>query len=179
MSDLLDKIECRIKSYGNCTSEEKGHILKILVMAFGEDNDPYLLPTCSVIMFYYGKYLVGMVSGMENYDLVMNNEHYQSNKSTYHVDYDKKGVFIYNLAVLRSCRRKGLGDALVKVLMNHYKKKGVDYFHTQVDDDNIGSSRIFEKSGFGVQKTLANSKNKNFKLMTFFYKKDLKDQLDI
>src|SRR6056300_1280622 len=103
MSNLIDEIKCHIKKFGDCTNDEKQKILKLLTIAFGSDNDPFLLDNSVVIMFFDKTYLVGVVSGLENYYLVKNNINYESNRASYYINYDKKGVFIYNLAVLKSC----------------------------------------------------------------------------
>ena len=82
--------------------------------------------------------------------------------------YDKKGVFIYNLAVLKSCRGNGLGKSLVRVLMNHFKKVGVEYFHVQIDEDNEGSNKIFKGQGFTARKNLMADDNNKFNVLTYF-----------
>ena len=52
MSNLIDKIKCHIKKFKDCTIDEKQKILKLLTIAFGSDNDPFLLDNSIVIMFF-------------------------------------------------------------------------------------------------------------------------------
>jgi ribosomal protein S18 acetylase RimI-like enzyme len=168
MSNLLDKLECQIKSYKECNEDDRNKILKLLRISFGPDNDPYLLDNITLVIFYYKTHIVGIVSGMENYDLVKHNDFFKENRESYFINYDKKGVFIYNLAVLGTCRKKGLGKALVKILINYFRKIDVEYFHVQINEDNIGSTKIFTDLGFKIRKTLKGGENKNFNLMTLF-----------
>ena len=67
-----------------------------------------------------------------------------------------------------TCRKKGLGKALVKILINYFRKIDVEYFHVQINEDNIGSTKIFTDLGFKIRKTLKGGENKNFNLMTLF-----------
>jgi len=165
---LIDKIVCHIKLFKDCLEDEKQKILKLLIIAFGPDNDPFLIDNALVVMFFYKSYLVGVVSGIENYYLVKDNINYESNRASYYLNYDKKGVFIYNLAVLKSCRENGLGKSLVRVLMNHFKKVGVEYFHVQINEDNEGSNKIFKGRGFTVRKNLMADDNNKFNVLTYF-----------
>lgn len=167
MSNLLDKLKCQIKSYKECNEDDRNKIMRLLRISFGPDNDPYLLDSTTLVIFYYKTYIVGVVSGMENYDLVKNNN-FRQNRESYFINYDKKGIFIYNLAVLNSCRKKGLGKALVKILINYFRKIDVEYFQVQINEDNIGSTKIFTDLGFKIRKTLGGEGNKNFNLMTLF-----------
>ena len=89
MSNLIDKIKCHIKKFKDCTIDEKQKILKLLTIAFGSDNDPFLLDNSVVIMFFYKTYLVGVVSGLENYYLVKDNINYESNRASYYINYVK------------------------------------------------------------------------------------------
>jgi ribosomal protein S18 acetylase RimI-like enzyme len=168
MSNLLDKLTCEIKQYKDCSDDERGKILKLLRIAFGPNNDPYLLQSTTLVIFYYKSHVVAVVSGMENYDLVKHNEKFKENRDSYYINYDKRGVFVYNLAVLGSCRGHGLGKCLVKLLIDHFRKRGVEYFHVQINEDNGPSMTIFEKIGFKVKKTLKNSENNNFNLLALF-----------
>lgn len=168
MSNLIDEIKCHIKKFKDCTNDEKQKILKLLTIAFGSDNDPFLLDNSVVIMFFYKTYLVGVVSGLENYYLVKDNINYESNRASYYINYDKKGVFIYNLAVLKSCRGNGLGKSLVKILLNYFKKIGVEYFHVQISEDNVGSNKIFSDNGFKIRKNLMADDNNKFNVLTYF-----------
>jgi ribosomal protein S18 acetylase RimI-like enzyme len=165
---FIDKIVCHIKLFKDCLEDEKQKILKLLTIAFGPDNDPFLIDNALVVMLFYKSYLVGVVSGIENYYLVKDNINYESNRASYYLNYDKKGVFIYNLAVLKSCRGNGLGKSLVRVLMNHFKKVGVEYFHVQINEDNEGSNRIFKGQGFTVRKNLMADDNNKFNVLTYF-----------
>ena len=69
---------------------------------------------------------------------------------------------------MSSCRKKGLGKALVKLLINYFRKIDVEYFQVQINEDNIGSTKIFTDLGFKIRKTLGGEENKNFNLMTLF-----------
>ena len=61
-------------------------------------------------------------------------------------------------------------EYLVKILISHFKNIGVEYFHVHIDEDNKYSLNIFEKLGFKIKKTLMNSENKQFNLLTLFVK---------
>jgi ribosomal protein S18 acetylase RimI-like enzyme len=169
MSKLIDKIIFQIKQYKDCDDLEKTKILKLLNISFDINNDPYLLDTTIIVIFYYKDYVIGVICGMNNSDLIKN-DLFLENRVSYNIDYDKVGIFIYNLAVLKSCRNNGLGKYLVKILISHFRNIGVEYFHVHIDEDNKYSLNIFEKLGFKIKKTLMNSENKPFNLLTLFVK---------
>jgi hypothetical protein len=156
--DILNKLNVKFDRFGNYNQYEQQHIIQLLKIAFDDDEhdyDPSLYDKTYVITFYYDDYLVGCICAMDNYDMQQNMTDFIKRRESMHIDYEKKGCFVYNLAVLKVMRKRKLGSSLVK-MMCYYLKGLTDYFHVQIRDGNKGSERIFEKNGFMKSKTLSN-----------------------
>lgn len=55
---------------------------------------------------------------------------------------------ITNIAVLPTCRRKGLGSKLLAYIIRDARQRGVDYMTLEVRVSNLSARRLYEKYGF-------------------------------
>ena len=168
MNKLLEEIEVKTEYYKDISESNKKQIFNILSISFGDDLDPNLKNNTIVISFFYKKYLIGMICALDNYYLAKDDRDFYSSRDSYHIDYEKSGLFIYNLCVLKSCRGKKIGKNLLKVLINKFKTK-TDYLHVQILNNNIPSIKIFESFGFIKKKELKDGDQNKFSI----YYKDL------
>ena len=158
MSNILDELTIKFDRYNKYTQKEQQNIINLLKMIFDDgehEHDPNLFDQTYVLCFYYKTHLVGCICAMDNFDMQKNMSDFVQRRDSMHIDYGRKGCFIYNLAVIKVMRKKGLGESLLKVLQ-HYLGRITDYFHVQIKVGNIGSERIFEKMGFKEYKKLNN-----------------------
>ena len=58
---------------------------------------------------------------------------------------------ICNVAVEQSCRRKGIGEAMLTELMRLAKQRGVKDFTLEVRSGNEAAIRLYEKLGFQME----------------------------
>ena len=166
MENILDEMNVHFDRYGQYSKSGQRRILDLLRIGFDDpdhDYDPNIFDCTYVLTFYYKDYLVGCVCAMDNYDMQKNMSDFVKRRGSMHIDYGQKGCFIYNLAVLKVMRGKGIGSSLVKVLCN-FLNRATDYFHVQIKSDNIGSEKIFMKAGFEKFKTLNGSDEDSFNI---------------
>lgn len=57
-------------------------------------------------------------------------------------------VYIQDLDVLESERRKGIGTLLINASKEYGKKRGADFIRTQVFPKNMDGMRFYERNGF-------------------------------
>ena len=167
MKNLLEKVEVKTEFYKDINEINRKKIFDILSISFGDELDPNLQESTIIISFYYKNYLIGMVCALDNYYLAKNDNDFYNSRDSYYIDYEKSGIFIYNLCVLKSCRGNKLGYNLIKVLTNKFKNK-TDYFHVQIFNNNVNSIRIFEKNGFEKKKELQDGDNNKFSIYCKF-----------
>ncbi|MBI2873950.1 MAG: ribosomal protein S18-alanine N-acetyltransferase [Firmicutes bacterium] len=55
---------------------------------------------------------------------------------------------VTNIAVLPQYRRRGVGEVLLKVLMEKAGLKGADWITLEVRESNLGAQRLYQKHGF-------------------------------
>ena len=158
MENILNEMNVRFDKFGKYDEPQRNKILALLKIAFSDpdhDYDPNVYDCTYVLTFYYKNLLVGCVCAMDNYDMQKNMSNFVKRRGSMHIDYGKKGCFIYNLAVLKVMRKKKIGSSLVKVLC-HYLNRTTDYYHVQIKIDNVGSEKIFLGLNFEKLKTLNN-----------------------
>ena len=167
MKNLIEKIEVKTQFYKDISEKNKKQIFDILSISFGNDLDPNLQNETLIISFYYKEYLVGMVCALDNHYLAKYDKDFYSSRDSYYIDYEKRGIFIYNLCVMKSCRGNKLGYNLVKVLLNKLRGK-TDYFHVQIFNENYNSIKIFEKNNFEKKKELQDGEHNKFSIYCKF-----------
>ncbi len=62
---------------------------------------------------------------------------------------------IYSLAVHPACRGRGVGEALIRSLVDALVARGVRRIYLEVETSNAGATRLYERLGFKVNGTLA------------------------
>ena len=65
--------------------------------------------------------------------------------------------YITNIAVAESCRRKGLGRAMLSALINHCRESGASFLTLEVRQSNAPAIALYESMGF-----LPEGRRKNF-----------------
>lgn len=167
MKDLIKNIKVKTEYYKDINENNKKQIFDILSISFGNDLDPNLRENTLIISFYYKDYLVGMICALDNFYLAKNDNEFYRSRESYYIDYEKKGMFIYNLCVLKSCRGNKLGNNLLKVLINKLKSK-IDYLHVQILNSNEPSINIFKKNGFEKKKEMTDGDQNKFSVYCKF-----------
>ena len=65
------------------------------------------------------------------------------------------GSSLWCLAVSPECSRPGVGEALVRHLIEHYASRGLAYLDLSVLHDNLQAKRLYDKLGFRPLQTFA------------------------
>lgn len=65
--------------------------------------------------------------------------------------------YITNIAVAESCRRKGLGRAMLSALIDHCRESGASFLTLEVRQSNAPAIALYESMGF-----LPEGRRKNF-----------------
>ena len=73
-------------------------------------------------------------------------------------------AYIYNLAVDKNFRNKGIGNKLIVIAL--YIAKLKKYSYVQAHCDNEASAHLFKKNKFSIENIFQNDKVKTIKLMT-------------
>ena len=97
----MDKYSLEKIKYKECNQEHKKSILNILFTCFGNNLDPCLYDETYLILLSYKNSLIGIICGIDNFELLKYNSH-----KAYHIENNKKGLFIYNLGITPLFRRK-------------------------------------------------------------------------
>ena len=151
-TDKDDKLLILLKESFNVTSVSKLNLV----------NNKTL-----IITLFINKILVGTVSLMSNDDLLKyfenKNQSIESLMSIYTFRAEK-GIFIYNLAVGKKFRNKGIAKKLLEIAMYVGRLKKFKY--CQVHCENIISETIFKNRGFNLENSFSNSNKQNVKLMS-------------
>jgi len=120
-----------------------------------------------IITLIINNILVGTISLISNDDLL---KYFESKEKsienlmgiyTFRAD---KGLFIYNLAVDKRFRNKGIAKKLLEIAM--YIGRLKDFKYCQAHCENIVSETIFKNKGFNLENSFSNSKKQNVKLMS-------------
>ena len=111
--------------------------------------------------------LIGTISLIPNNDLInylkTKGQYIESLSGIYSFRADK-GIYIYNLAVIKDFRGKGIAQKLLDIAMYVAKTKEFNYCHTHCENDI--SEHIFRKRGYNLENTFQNEKKQTIKLMT-------------
>jgi len=78
------------------------------------------------------------------------------------------GIFLNNLCVEPTMRKKGIGTKLVLKVIKDAKKTGKDHIILQVKNNNIPAIKIYEKLGFTVYSRGKNKKGEE--VLIYLYK---------
>jgi ribosomal-protein-alanine N-acetyltransferase len=57
-------------------------------------------------------------------------------------------AYIQTIAVAPNAQRQGIGTALLKVLLDETRNRGVDHLDLEVRADNAAARRLYERHGF-------------------------------
>ncbi len=80
--------------------------------------------------------------------------------------------YIYNVAVDRRHRRRGVGSALIRTLVTHCKKHGFAFLTLEVRESNRAARSLYEDFGFvkvGERKSYYIEPTENAVLMTLYF----------
>jgi ribosomal protein S18 acetylase RimI-like enzyme len=77
-----------------------------------------------------------------------------------------KGVYLYNLAVSKEYRGKGIAQRLIDIAMYVSKVKEYEYCHTSCENDI--SEHIFKKKGFKTEKNFTIGNGSTVRVMSSF-----------
>ena len=74
--------------------------------------------------------------------------------------YKPDGVYIYNFWIIQNFRGMGIGTLLLSKVITILKEKRIKSISAQVDSDNIGSLKVFQKMNFIIENQIQlNHKN--------------------
>ena len=76
------------------------------------------------------------------------------------VDLSGNSNYLYGLAVAEAYRGKGYGSYLAKSVVNQLIERNDKPFQIEVEDDNVGAKRLYEKIGFVKQTQVVYLKQK-------------------
>lgn len=80
--------------------------------------------------------------------------------------------YIFNVAVDKDFRKKGIGSALVETLVTYAKKNNLCFLTLEVRESNENARSLYEKFGFikvGERKNYYSSPTENAVLMTRYF----------
>ena len=81
--------------------------------------------------------------------------------------------YLSNVAVDESCRRQGIGSALIEELLQRAKQRELAFVTLEVRESNEAARRLYAKHGFvpvGLRKGYYEAPRENAVLMTYFLK---------
>lgn len=81
--------------------------------------------------------------------------------------------YISNVAVDPSCRRQGIGDALIRELLRRGEERSLGFVTLEVREHNEPAIALYEKHGFlpvGLRRNYYDAPKENAILMTKFWK---------
>lgn len=107
-----------------------------------ENREPYIFK-------YDGKYIASC-------DLVFDYGKY-TEKS--------RKVYLSRLIVKKECRNKGIGQEVLKEMINLCKSKGYKFITLGVDTDNENAIHIYKKNGFKIYETDIEKYGKYYKMI--------------
>ncbi len=93
-------------------------------------------------------------------------------------DDPEQGASLWCLAVDPIAARPGIGEALVKALAIHFRKKGRQFMDLSVVHDNEHAKALYKKLGFIPQPQLFSVKNKNAYNEALFIGPELEEKLN-
>lgn len=151
----------QIIKFKKCDKKLRINLLHVFYTCFDDSMDPCFYDETIVKILYYDNKIVGMICGIDNYELLKFN-----NADSYYIEKEACGLFIYNLCIIKSHRKKKLGKLLLKLFINKYSKF-VNYFHTQIFENNLASRCIFSSHGFTEKRKLTDNESKTFFIYSF------------
>ena len=137
-------------------------------MIFEDDAD-----VSKLVEIYQAPEIARYLSISDNYfHYVTNNQNVQFYKvykngeliGTTHLEQQETVLFM-DVLVFPKFQRAGLGTSIVKDIQDDIFELGYKSIEISIDEENIGSLRLFEKAGFAFV-------SKEAELLNFVYKKD-------
>ena len=137
-------------------------------MIFGDDAD-----VSKLVEIYQAPEIARYLSISDNYfHYVTNNQNvhfykvYKNDEliGTTHLE-QQENVLFMDVLVFPKFQRAGLGTSIVKDIQDDIFELGYKSIEISIDEENIGSLRLFEKAGFAFV-------SKEAELLNFVYKKD-------
>ena len=80
--------------------------------------------------------------------------------------------YVGNVAVAESCRRQGVGTALVRAMLADAGERGAAFLTLEVRESNAAARRLYERCGFetvGVRRNYYERPREDAVLMTAFF----------
>ncbi len=80
--------------------------------------------------------------------------------------------YVGNVAVAESCRRQGVGTALVRAMLADAGERGAAFLTLEVRESNLAARRLYERCGFetvGVRRNYYERPREDAVLMTAFF----------
>lgn len=80
--------------------------------------------------------------------------------------------YIYNVAVDEKYRKRGIGSALIRMLVTHCKKEGFAFLTLEVRESNTAARSLYQHFGFikvGERKNYYSDPTENAVLMTLYF----------
>lgn len=74
-------------------------------------------------------------------------------------------VYMSRLIVKKECRNKGIGQEVLKQMINLCKSKGYKFITLGVDTDNENAIHIYKKNGFKIYETDIDKYGKYYKMI--------------
>ena len=156
----MEDYNIQIIKYKDCNEILRTKILNTLFTCFSKELDPSLYDETILQILYYKNIIAGIVCGIDNYQLLKFNS-----PLPYHIENNKKGIFIYNLCIKHFFRKRGFARILLKLFLKEYNDM-VDYFHVQIFSNNEPSLKIFESCQFTEKKRMNKNKNNEYIVLT-------------
>ncbi len=121
------------------------------------------------------KAILGSVSSGDSYFVVAEKNHNSERKIAGYagVYIAISEAYIYNIAVRRECRGKGIGENLAKELIEYCAKKYLEFISLEVRISNNVAINLYKKLGFeilGERKDFYKNPTENALIMTKYFK---------
>ena len=110
----MEDYNIQLVKYKDCDKSLRMSILNILFTSFDKNLDPCLYDESILQLLYYKKYLVGMICGIDNFELLRFNS-----PKGYIIENNKKGMFIYNFMYKTIFQKKRFRKNIIKTIFKY------------------------------------------------------------
>lgn len=142
-------------------------IIKLNSSNYNLSNNIWNMESCEFTKQFIQQVACGT---REPYLMKCNNKYIAScDLVTDYGEYTEKNVKIYlsRLIVKKEYRNKGIGQELLKYMINLCKEKGYQQITVGVDTDNKNALHIYKKYGFEIYETATDEYGKYYKMIFF------------
>lgn len=145
-------------------------IEKLQLEEYDKSNNVWDMKSCPFTQQFKEQIACG---NRESYLMKHNDKYIAScDLVTDYEEYTEKDVKIYlsRLIVKKEYRNKGIGQGLLKYMINLCKEKGYKQITVGVDTDNSNALHIYKKFGFEIYETAIDEYGEYYKMILTLYK---------